>query len=1084
MKLHFWQLACALGLWLLACACPAGEPVRLALLSPDDSERARQLVDLAIAEASRLPDVEVLERGAAWERLQEEALTQLGLVSEDTAMTLGQRLGVEVFAFLETSPESHDAMGLVAFDVHSGMRLWDVTLPPGPLEEQLNQVLMGLQSALRKKQYLADGVWALCFASVRNVDLPRMEDSVLDGMARLVERRLNTADNLVVLERRRLEWLNEEQVDMVSGVRERIRGAVVIADVEFARDSIGNKTNMHIRLTSSQGKPIGTLDLPAHLADVVGTADNLAEGICSLVNGGCLSSTVDPEREARHFAREAEHALGHLQHEAALRAAEAAYALAPTNASMAGLLVKILFTSARASMEQKLPANVTKEQVREHRLVALNRAQRAMQIIFLHLQNFVPPKDLLKRNGHPIINIHAESGITYFLYYAFLDGTSRDPVLRGLLEDLQAQAQNMFKKEYRAYRAAVTRNVAFRGLTVWLTNVPFSYGRVCLPTAAAWVDYEIDLLEPWLELARQYRLYNDMYASPNRLLLGIQSSPKQFWLSSRFLLDGIPGCGWTLGPAEFERLEPLFDEMGQHPNPIIRLYGWRGRLWVQQQRPPLNAPELMARYQEILEAAWKILDEELPRDNRGYRLMIYRGLLDVIQLLPERTQQVREQQVLLAWMLKLGEISPEVLDSVTGWVQAGVDPSTARLALQQVRQGLEEQSLNILWGREGTVQSKLCEIKQALGKPSDPVTEAPPTLPARTLLDRTLLPGLERISPPRIAGREAWVAALEKQRDSADLHLSIYRLDLETGALHRETRAPVRFAKDRYSPSLIRPPSRGDGFWAVPTARHGAVILFDDARPPLILTETNGLPSSFVHSVLAVGTQIYLGLGKPQRAGYLVAYDVETGKLATLSSSLRKAGPSPLDNVTPPYVVELLEWDAPRKRLLFLVHFGRMFSQSRHRSRGLWAYSPGDSSWTFLQEFYRNIPRGRRLANGHLFLDSTTAAALFDTVQDTGEMLYSTFPASIGPGLTPSTSRMALDRYATGPFALLADELWTTHPFSRISRDGRQQTYYTLPDTVNPPSRSESLWLESIGPGALLYGCPQALWRIEVPDLP
>lgn len=1053
--------------------------VRLAVLSPDDNEHARQLVDLAIVEASRLPEVEVLDRGAAWERLQEEQLAQLGWLNGETSIVLGRRLDVDVFARVETVSGGREAIGLVAFDVGTGVRLWDATLPSGQLDEQVAAIVEGVTAAIRKRSALAEGVRAISFGSVRNVDLPRTEDSALDGVARLVERRLNTAANLVVLERRRLEWLNEEQTDMLPGERERIRSAVVMADVEFMSDSAGREPAMRIQLTSSQGESVGTLVLPASLADMAGVADHMAAGICSLMDGGCVDAVPDRRREAAHFAAEARHALGHHQYEIALRAAEAAHALAPEDGEIAGLLVEILFVSARKKLDSQYSLSALPGPRREGRLMALHRAQRASRLVGQHLDQMVPPPNLYRRNSHPVVNQTTESEFSHFIYTAFRNGVYGDPVLQNLLTELQRQAREMLNEQFRRYFRVVDSESAFRNFTKWVGNVPLHYGSVCRSTSAEMLDDLIWMMEQWLKLAEHNRLGNDRYGSPSRLFQNIEQRTNQFWISPNFSLSDAPGAGWSYGKGEYQRLEDFFGDMERHANPVVRLYGLRGGLWARQQWNPMGREALAEQVAGIREAGREMLAEEIPADSRGERVLAYRALLAGIAFLPDRAGRVREQMALFDLMLDHGDLMPEVVQTLGGWLDGDAGAEAAWRGIQRVRQGLEEGSMQVLWGREGVLSADLWRIEKALQAKDVIPKDTALTLDTRLLFGAAQVDGLQYISPPVLKGGEVWVAGILKPGKREGEELALYHVTVETGILRLLSKTGIKTSCCIHS---LGRPSRGNGFWAVPTAQDGVVVLFDDGRPAVHLRQADGLPSADIHSVLAAEDRLFIGSGATRREGYLVVHDLKSGETETLCSSLRKTGDSPLDNVVPPYRVELVDWDEPKRRILFLVHFGFGNHMQRHPARGLWAYSPDDRSWNRLQEFYNGIPRARRLEDGQYFLDSSRIVCRFDPERDIVRFLYSATADSAGPGLTPTTAQMALEHYARGPYTLLDGDLWAFHPFSRLSSDGRKQTYYSLSGEIEYPRYPQWGCLETMEtPRGLIYANPKGVWLIKPP---
>lgn len=1054
--------------------------VRLAILSPDDSERARPLVDLTIVEASRLPGVEVLDREAARERLLEEQLAQLGWLNGENAIVLGRRLAVDVFALVETASGGREAIGLVAFDVGTGVRLWDATLPPGKIDEQVTTIVEGVSAAIRKRGALAEGVRAISFGAVRNVDLPRAEDSVLDGVARMVERRLNTASNLVVLERRRLEWRNEEQAENLSGERERIRGAVVIADVEFMAESAGREPAMRIQLTGSQGESIGMLELPAFMNDMAGVADHMASGICRLMDGGCLDVVPDRRREAEHFAGEARHALGHGQTEVALRAAEAAYALEPGDAEIAGVLVSALFKSAAQILDGQHVLPRREEVRRDGRWAAMNRASRAAQLLERFLRDWVPSPNLSPQNRHPVINQSIESAFTRFIYLAFSTGVYQEPQLKVPLRELQQKAREMFMEKFRRYAERVTNDSTFRRLSSWMGQGPFQYGPVCMPTPADLLDDQLWMLEQWLKLAETYQLGNENYGMGIAPLREIQSRTNQFWFIDTYALDGAPGAGWKLGTPEHTRLERLFAGMRIHVNPVIRLYGLRGHLWARHQLTPLPVDELTAGIEAIQEAGHTILVEELARDERTLRHMAYRALLFAGELHPDRRLQVRWEKALFDLMLEIGEVSPEVLATLENWPEVDGNALGAWQAAQQLRSRLDANDVTVLWGREGFAQTRLWGIEQALREQMTDHPVSYPLLPVRQLLGSDIMEGVETLSPPRIEGRNLWVVAWCNKKGGGDGELKLFHVDLDTEETRQVAGANTAAWHGPYAPIRLRQPSRGRGCWVVPTEYHGMVILFDDGEPARFVRQTNGLPSDHIHSALAVENRLYLGLGASRSESHLGVYDLDSGRFDILCSSQRKTGTSPLDNVTPSYTIELLEWDAPRQRLLFLVHFSVLHPVGRHPARGLWAYYPEDGTWKLLQGFYSNMYRGRRLADGRLFLDSSHFACLFDTEEDVGHFVYASHEKSAGPGLTPSKAAMVLQRYSSGPFALRDDEIWSTFPFSRISSDGRQQTYYSLSEAI--PLPRHPLWnrLEVLESNALLVAHPGGLWRVDI----
>ena len=84
----------------------------------------------------------------------------------------------------------------------------------------------GVDGALARQQTLGRGGRCLALLSVRNADLPREMDSVCEVVAALLERQVLRFADTVVLERRRLQYVNEERSLVPSALDSALRKAV------------------------------------------------------------------------------------------------------------------------------------------------------------------------------------------------------------------------------------------------------------------------------------------------------------------------------------------------------------------------------------------------------------------------------------------------------------------------------------------------------------------------------------------------------------------------------------------------------------------------------------------------------------------------------------------------------------------------------------------------------------------------------------------------------------------------------------------------------------------------------------------
>ena len=258
---------------------PALPPLRR-LVSSDINESARNFLDLTSANlGGEASSIELLEREQIERVLAEHKLTLGGRVDAKQVVAVGKVLSVDLFAVVETTAERKDAIGLVVFDARSGARLWDVALPAGGAKPAAQSAADGVRQAARKYHADLKALQPLCLLSVRNADLPADKDSLCQSLALILERKLLGSASVIVLERKRLEQMNQERSLPGQGRGMDLMKATHFLELEVSRAREGAGVQAHVFLTDSEGKRQGDVIARAEASHAAGLCAPLLQGV-------------------------------------------------------------------------------------------------------------------------------------------------------------------------------------------------------------------------------------------------------------------------------------------------------------------------------------------------------------------------------------------------------------------------------------------------------------------------------------------------------------------------------------------------------------------------------------------------------------------------------------------------------------------------------------------------------------------------------------------------------------------------------------------------------------------------------------
>jgi hypothetical protein len=188
---------------------------RIALVGSGGNDGIANVLDVATAFFGKDTDLQLLDRAEVDRILSEQQFSLAGMVRGEDAVRAGQLLHVDLFAVVEGTLTNEtgkiSSIGLVVFDAKSGVRYADSALLASNVVSAASAVATAVRAAVIKSHRKPQDLHTVGLLSVRNADLPRQFDSICDSVGLLLERELTASPGIAVLERRRLEQVNQER---------------------------------------------------------------------------------------------------------------------------------------------------------------------------------------------------------------------------------------------------------------------------------------------------------------------------------------------------------------------------------------------------------------------------------------------------------------------------------------------------------------------------------------------------------------------------------------------------------------------------------------------------------------------------------------------------------------------------------------------------------------------------------------------------------------------------------------------------------------------------------------------------------
>lgn len=1027
------------GALLLCLTLPAAAATRVALVNSCATADADGLLDLALTVLAGDPTIELVERQAIAPVLEEQQHGQCGLIRANQAIQAGRLLGADVFAVVDRSFESRQALGLVVYDVASGVRFWDCPLAGGMGEAAARGVAEAIRSALAKRDDSTRSLLPVCVASVRNVDLPREWESLCGSVGLLVERRLVDSPGITILERQRLAHLNRERDLPVGASSAGLAASLITIEIDLHRDGATDGLTAQALLRDGQGRVAHTVNRATSDRAARALADALSDGILEALRAAPVPSVSDPRREARRFFHEAQFHLENGAREDALRALEAAVALDPLDRTNSlALALELAHTArdlARTADEASASVAVARRALTLDRAVREADARAGRMIWCSCEQRYLMENRIEETLSADYMDEHlrplAEArGGRLLEDYRALRAEQRD--LRMNLVHARAAAQVRDWGTWAAYQATVM-------------NILFGTERFT-EDARGWLSDMATIMRGYLKGLQTDGMRVDWSLGPTYTLSYL------CWVARP--ASALPR-DWHLAAPERAILRTLYQEMADHVDPVAATYGRIGLQVLATAEQALPTDAALRGYESVKAFARAKIEKPARPGTKGCRpIYLYAAARDAIDfLIADPHTRRSEHHDLFEFMLARKDMDywTAIVEcegsgiwryrhyirfsdgELSHWPPYDMPPlpdehrRNGLAAIRRVRAAWGSRTYNdvsasYIAHTEGTFDNALVRLRERilrerphLGKSVAATDWGGP----RTLLRARQLTGMRNLAGARLDGDTAVIVA-----QGQGFHA--VRLGLADGA----TRSLLHVSADRAM--TVRHLATGDGRLCVSTDA-GLYLGPAAGGDALRLGQSEGLPGDVVEAAVAADGRVFAAVA----GGHLVAIKPDERRVELLASCRRRDRRTPLDDLSPAFGVTAMQADPSRSRVLLTVSFPP--GTYGHPAQGLWQIDTRSGALTQLvaTAFHPVAlsPVGAdRLLLYYCSLEATDltdpcpgaweAAALCDLTTDKFRVIAAQKVRAGEPHLPIPPTAAALPAGARPPLLLSGDWLW------------------------------------------------------------
>ncbi len=1002
----------------------ASAATRVALLNGEGSDQIANVMDLAQVALSKEPEIELLDRALIRRVLEEQKLSLSGVVDASQAIAVGKLLTVDLVAVVEASPgkDSDQVPGLVIFDSRTGVRYWNATLPIAAteLERAAELIVVAVRTAHHKREGRTPAFHTVGVMTVRNADLPRSQDALCETVGLLVERGLSRSPDLAVLERRRLAHVNEERALPVVDPPKDLLASLTTIDLEISRGE-GGRGLKGTALISNLKSQISEnkLNVTVTIAESNGVllAEALLQKLIAELKAAPAVTAADPKLEARRFDAEAIHHYGHQRWGDAVRAAEAAWALDPTNEDLGERLCLYLVHYAKFLFWPE-----------RHNIVSVSSER-----FWMDAQVEDAVLDTLLTHASRAIEINARltrpsaHWVTFNQPLGYLGDR-----LRGLRNASESPRKKRIDEVLQAFRQ--------RGLD-YIAGLAAKAGAD--PNLLD--NYGLNTLHE-LNVIRAASVDTEQYARAIGQISERWLAVTKNWQPQFNTTDGAAGLDMLLsyfvGPNTWTGKldEPVFARlmtsqhaaMRTHSRPIVRLYGVLAQLRGEVLLGTISEDEGQRRFAaEYRQLAQEIVTSPEPWDAERTRYTVYEAWPGALDAMPGKTNDefvAREAIAFCEFMLARFDLHGKVMGIA---VNAASDRKQSELFEKALfvldsphfREPPEERAR-----LKNNYQAALTDWRQhhpdaAAEPPSRPWSQATKVFDLGRFRQLSELVGMIVIED------DAYCVATKVE--GAQRELQLVRVPLSGGEASllakTELKLSVATRPTFFATQLVTSMCVEKETLFVATDGAGIVMFPLANGTPRRIGVDEGLPTNNVRSVAVLDGKIYAGIGD----GYLIAYDLAQNRCDVLASSRRKQKLSPFDD-RKPFRVPMLIADSARKRIVFAI------------GDHLWQLTPADGRFTELLNIVEadqgtwgpklsgdNIVWTGPLRGDRVVISNMSCTIEVDLARVQAKVLRS-----------PDVGNFLME----SPPLVVDGFLWSASPFARLSLDRHEYTKLPSPD--------------------------------------
>ena len=302
--------------------------LRLAILA-GEGERAPAAETIVLLEvaASQQPGMVLVERAEIDKILKEQELTVSGLVDRATAVKVGKLLAADLFLFVEkipgTDPTTYQAR---VIEARTGVALAAELVEEKVVVEDQSALLGLMARATAKAQVPLAKRHHLALLDFRNEEPNWSLEGLAKALGMFLLADLARVPSVVVLERESLEQFSKEEG--LTGLELQLKTSAILLEAGLKRAAEPGSLAVAVNLCPAAGGEARRVTVTVPEDDLPAARRRIVEALATeLATRPPGARQVDRHTESGKYARQAWALLDSHRYEAAVRAAEAAYAL-------------------------------------------------------------------------------------------------------------------------------------------------------------------------------------------------------------------------------------------------------------------------------------------------------------------------------------------------------------------------------------------------------------------------------------------------------------------------------------------------------------------------------------------------------------------------------------------------------------------------------------------------------------------------------------------------------------------------------------------------------------------------------------